>query len=347
MWKVGSTAGSKIFFILLAVLLFAFFLLDLFLGSVSIPIKDIIKTLVTGSSPHPGWNIILFDFRLPKAIAAVLAGVALGVSGLQMQTIFRNPLAGPDVLGVNSGASLGVAILVIGNSVFYTTHFSSIVGNWGIVAAACFGAAATLILILFISSRVRDVMIILILGIMIGAAISSFVSILQFFGNESLLKSFVVWTMGSLGHISKLQLLILLPCVMLGLMLSVFSIKKLDALMLSEKYAQSMGMNVKSARLLVFSSTSILAGSIVAFCGPIAFIGIAVPHLSRILFKTSQHKILLFGTMLIGAISLLICDIISQLPGSNLTLPINSVTALVGIPVVIWIIVKNKKENTW
>ena len=347
MFDSNTRNYTRIIFIILTIFLLTFFLLDLFLGSVSLPIVEIIKTIFTGKASRPEWTIILFDFRLPKALAALMAGTALGVSGLQMQTIFRNPLAGPDVLGINSGASLGVALLVIGMSFFYSTHFSSIVGNWGIVTAACSGAALTLILILIVSAKVKDVMIILILGIMIGAAISSFVSILQFFGNESLLKSFVVWTMGSLAHISKLQLAILFPCILTGLVLSILSIKKLDALMLNEKYAQSMGMNIKSARLLVFSSTSLLAGSTVAFCGPIAFIGIAVPHICRIIFKTSRHKILLAGTMLIGAIALLICDIISQLPGSNLTLPINSVTALVGIPIVIWIILKNKKDNLW
>ncbi len=334
-------------FVLLSLLLIALFLLDILFGSVYIPIKEVVKVLTTGNASQTEWKFIILDFRLPKALAAIFAGIALSVSGLQMQTIFRNPLAGPDVLGINSGASLGVAILILGMSVFYTSHFSSILGSWGIVLAACSGAAATLIFILVLSSKVRDVMIILILGIMIGAAISSVVSILQFFSTESLLKSFVVWTMGSLGHISKLQLGIMAPCIFFGLVLALFSIKRLDALMLGEKYAITMGMNIKSTRLIVFTSTSILAGSTVAFCGPIAFIGIAVPHLCRIILKTSKHSILLVANILVGASALIICDIISQLPGSNLTLPINSVTSIMGIPIVVWIIFKNKKNNLW
>jgi iron complex transport system permease protein len=347
MLDINSGSSRRFIFFLLFILLATFFVLDLFLGSVGIPLSEVFKTLFTGNSTKSEWSVILFDFRLPKAIAAVFVGIALSVSGLQMQTVFRNPLAGPDVLGINSGASLGVALLVLGMSSFYTTHFASILGNWAIVVAACTGAAATLVLILIVSSKVRDIMIILILGIMIGAAISSVVSILQYFGNESLLKSFVIWTMGSLGHVSKMQLAILVPCVVSGLLLSLFSIKKLDTLLLGEKYATTMGLNVKATRILIFTSTSILAGSTTAFCGPIAFMGIAVPHVSRMLFKTSEHKILLLASVLIGAITLLGCDIISQLPGSSLTLPINSITALIGIPIIIWILVRNQKKNLW
>ncbi len=337
---------SAIFYFL-SFLLLLLFLLDLFLGSVNISFFEIAKSLVTGHSANKEWDIVIFDFRLPKALAAISAGIALSVSGLQMQTVFRNPLAGPDVLGINSGASLGVALLVLGMSLFSTAYFSSIFGNWVLIVAACIGAAASLFLILFVSSKVRDIMTILILGIMIGAAISSVVSILQYFGSESQLKSFVVWTLGSLGHVSMLQIGILGCCLTTGLLLSFISVKKLDALLLGEKYAVTMGMNIKATRMIVFLSTSILAGSITAFCGPIAFIGIAVPHICRLIFKTSEHKVLLLAAIIIGAAIMLICDIISQLPGSNLTLPINSITAFIGIPIVIWIITKNKSLNPW
>lgn len=345
MYFLKTGINKSFLFCLLLLIAISLFLLDLFLGSVNISFFEILRTLATGHSINPECQVIIFDFRLPKALAAVMAGIALSVSGLQMQTIFRNPLAGPDVLGITSGASLGVALVVLGMSSFITVNASSILGNWAIIVAACSGAAAALAIILIISSRVRDVMTILILGIMIGAAISSVVSILQYFSNESLLKSFVVWTLGSLGHISKLQLAILGPCIAAGLILSIFSIKKLDALLLGEKYAVTMGLNIKTARRMVFISTSILAGSTTAFCGPIAFIGIAVPHICRIIFKTSEHKILLAGSMITGSIVLLLSDIISQLPGSSLTIPINSVTALIGIPIVIWIITKNQKRN--
>ena len=342
---IGAKRNLTMF--LLALILFIAFLADLFFGSINIPISEIIKTIFTGKSSTPEWSVIIFDFRLPKALAAIFAGIALSVSGLQMQTIFRNPLAGPDVLGISSGSSLGVALVVLGMSSFFANQFATFLGNWAIVLAACIGAGATLTLILIVSSKVRDIMTILIIGIMIGAAISSVVSILQYFGSESMLKSFVVWTLGSLSHISNIQLLILGPCVFIGLFLSLLSIKRLDALLLGEKYAISMGLNVKQTRIIVFISTSILAGCTTAFCGPIAFIGIAVPHLSRVLFKTSKHGILIISSILIGSITLLICDIISQLPGSNLTIPINSVTALIGIPLVIWIIIRNKKQGLW
>jgi iron complex transport system permease protein len=339
--------SKRVLFYLLLFCFISLFVLDLFLGSVNISFPDIIKTLVTGHNSNHELEVVILDFRLPKALAAILAGIALSVSGLQMQTVFRNPLAGPDVLGISSGASLGVALLVLGLPSFFTSNISSILGNWALIIAACVGAAVTLFIILIISSRVRDIMTILILGIMIGAAISSVVSILQYFGSESLLKSFVVWTLGSLGNISKLQIGILSSCIALGLTLSFISVKKLDALLLGEKYAFTMGLNLKRTRLLIFISTSILAGSTTAFCGPIAFIGIAIPHICRIIFKTSEHRILLFATVIAGATILLLCDIISQLPGSNLTIPINSVTALIGIPIVIWIITRNRKQNQW
>jgi len=339
--------SKRVLFYLLLFCFISLFVLDLFLGSVNISFPDIIKTLATGHNSNHEFEVVILDFRLPKALAAILAGIALSVSGLQMQTVFRNPLAGPDVLGISSGASLGVALLVLGLPSFFTSNISSILGNWALIIAACIGAAVTLFIILIISSRVRDIMTILILGIMIGAAISSVVSILQYFGSESLLKSFVVWTLGSLGNISKLQIGILSSCIALGLTLSFISVKKLDALLLGEKYAYTMGLNLKRTRLLIFISTSILAGSTTAFCGPIAFIGIAIPHICRIIFKTSEHRILLFATIIAGATILLLCDIISQLPGSNLTIPINSVTALIGIPIVIWIITRNRKQNQW
>jgi len=337
--------NKGILFYILLLFLVIFFILDLNLGSIHISFYQILKTILSGHNVNKEWELVIFDLRLPKALAATLAGIALGASGLQMQTIFQNPLAGPDVLGINSGASLGVAVLVIGLSSYFTSYISSILGNWTLILAACIGSGAVLLLILFISIRVKDILTILILGIMIGAAISSVVNILQYFGSETLLKSFVVWTLGSLSHINKIQIFILGFCCVVGVALSVLSAKNLDALLLGEKYAITMGMNIKRTRLLIFISTSILAGSTTAFCGPIAFIGIAVPHICRIIFKTSEHKILIFASIIAGAAILLFCDIISQIPSSKL--PINSITALVGIPVVIWILLRNRKKIQW
>jgi iron complex transport system permease protein len=267
------------------------------------------------------------------------------LSGLQMQTVFRNPMAGPDVLGISSGASLGVAFVILGFSSVLSPGSMSGLGNWILVAAACAGSGAVMILIMFLSSRVRDIMTILILGIMLSSGISAIVIIMQYFSNETMLKAYVIWTMGSLGNLSSGQLNVLLICVSAGLLLSVISAKMMNALLLGENYAASIGLNVRRSRIVIFICTSILTGSVTAFCGPIAFIGIAVPHLARILFKTSDHKILIPATILVGGAVMLASDIISQLPGSETVLPVNSVTALIGIPVVIWVILMNRKYS--
>ncbi len=287
--------------------------------------------------------VILYNFRLPKAFTAILSGIALSISGLQMQTIFRNPLAGPYVLGISSGASLGVAIVVMGMSWVQFVFHTTIVNNWLIIMAAWIGSGAVLFTILLVSIRIRDIMTILILGILFGAVSSSLVTVLQYFSQESLLKTFVLWTMGNLGGVTQQQLQILAPCIGIGVILTLLSTKTLNALLLGENYAKSMGVNVQLSRIIIFFSTSLLAGSITAFCGPIGFIGIAVPHIARLVFRTANHGVLLWGTMLIGAIIMLFSDIATQLPPNNKMLPINSVTALIGIPVIVYIIIKNKK----
>jgi iron complex transport system permease protein len=329
-------------FITLSLLVPLFFLLDLFIGSYYISIPVILKSIFNPSSTEPQILTIIMDFRIPKAVTAVLAGAALSVAGLQMQTVFRNPLAGPDILGVSSGASLGVALLVLGAGSLFGSGISSIAGSWGIVGAAWIGSGIILVLIVLISTRIRDIMTILILGILFSSAILSVVNILQYFSNESMLKSFVIWTMGSLGSVTNAQLTVLLPSVLAGLAIAWLASKFLDAFLLGENYARSMGMNVRFARIMIFLSTCILAGSITAFCGPIGFIGIAVPHIVRMLLQTARHGKLIPGTILLGALVMLTSDIISQLPGSESILPINSVTSLLGIPIVIWIILRNK-----
>ena len=328
-------------FLLLGLILTGLFIADLLTGPVRIVPGDLVRALAGRADQDI--LLILSDFRLPRALTAVIAGMALSVSGLQMQTVFQNPLAGPYVLGISSGASLGVAILVLGLSSVISVNISIAFNSWAIVGAAWLGSALVLVLIMIVSVRVRDIMTVLILGIMFASAVSAIVSIMQYFSNESMLKSFVIWSMGSLGNLSWSQLNILIISVIIGLTLSVFSTKMLNALLLGEDHALSLGLKVKTARTLIFISTSILAGSVTAFCGPLAFIGIAVPHICRLLFGTSSHNYLIPGTILSGGILLLASDIVSQMPGSGKILPVNSVTALIGIPVLIWIIIRRNK----
>lgn len=339
---IVSRRGPRLL-LLLSFLVPFFFLLDICIGSFYISIPDILRSIFDPESTNSQNILIINQFRIPKALTAIMAGAALSVAGLQMQTIFRNPLAGPSILGVSSGASLGVALLVLGTGGLLGGSIGTIVGSWGIVAAAWLGSGAILLLIVMISARIKDIMTILILGILISSAIAALVNILQYFGNESMLKSFVVWTMGSLGSVTNSQLSVLFPSILAGMVIAFFSSKFLDAFLLGENYAKSMGMDIRFARTLVFLSTCILAGTITAFCGPIGFIGIAVPHIARIALQTARHLLLVPGTILIGALMMLISDMVSQLPGPEHTLPVNSVTALMGIPIVIWIIVRNQK----
>lgn len=284
---------------------------------------------------------IVLDFRLPKALTALAAGAALAASGLLMQTIFRNPLAGPYVLGVSSGASLGVAIFMLGAPLLGL----GMAKDMGVALSAWIGASSILLLIMAVSSRIKDIMAILILGMMFGSAASAFVDVLQYFSSDAALKGFVIWAMGSLGALSGTQLLILWICTTIGVALSVWSIKSLNLLLLGENYARSMGLNVKLTRGIVFLATSLLAGGVTAFCGPIAFLGIAVPHIARMLFKRADHRVLLPASILIGADMMLLCDILAGVPGSELVLPINTVTALLGIPVVVMVVFNSRKER--
>lgn len=325
---------------MLSILLVAF-LLDVALGSVHIPLKEVIKVLFTSDSGNDTWVYIIEKIRLPKALTAIIVGCGLSVSGLQMQTLFRNPLAGPSVLGITAGASLGVALVMLSAgsiTSLYTIKELGISGSWLIIVASSFGAALIMILIVSISSSLKDNVIVLIVGVMIGNITLSVISIWQYFSSPELIKDYLLWTFGSLGGVTGGQLGILAIVVFAGLLISFLSSKLLDALLLGDNYARSMGLTVKRARILIIGSTSILAGGITAFCGPIGFIGIAVPHLARALFNTSNHRILIPACCLIGTVLMLICDIVAQLPGSQTVLPINVITALVGSPVVIWII---------
>ena len=341
--ELMSGRNTRLIFSGLLLLVLIFFILDILFGSVSIKASDVIRAIFTSTGSN--FETIVLRFRLPKAVTALTVGVALSLSGLQMQTVFRNPMAGPYVLGISSGASLGVAFVILGFSSHISPDSINGLGNWILVAASWVGAGAVMMLIMVISSRVKDIMTILILGIMLSSGISAIVIIMQYFSNETMLKAYVLWTMGSLGNLTSGQLNVLLISVSAGVILSLFSSKMLNALLLGENYAGSIGLNVRFARIVIFICTSILAGSVTAFCGPIGFIGIAVPHIARILFKTSDHKILIPGTLLIGGTVMLMSDIISQLPGSENVLPVNAITSLIGIPVVIWVILRNRKYS--
>ncbi len=317
-------------------------LLDVMLGSVSIPFSDFIAFFTDGSFTDETNRSILLNFRIPKLVSALLAGSALAVSGLQMQTVFRNPLAGPYILGISSGASLGVAIVLMGASAFGWTFLGSKVG---VVLAALVGSFFVLMLILSVSLRIRDITTLLILGMMFGTAVSAVTSLLQYFGSETSLRNFVIWTMGSLGGVGREQLVLYIPLVISGLLMAWFFARPLNVLGIGELYARSLGYNVKRLRFLIFLSTSILAGATTAFNGPIAFIGIAVPHLVRMSFRTSNHAILVPASILTGAAILLLCDIIAQLPGSAMVIPLNSVASLMGIPVVVYIVLRSKRVS--
>ena len=318
---------SVLLFTALAALTLFLFLLDLAVGAVAVPLGDVWAALTGGDCPRATAKIIL-NIRLIKAVVALLAGAALSVSGLQMQTLFRNPLAGLYVLGISSGASLGVALVVL----------AGVGSSIGIAGAAWLGAAIVLVVIAAVGHRIKDIMVILILGMMFSSGIGAVVQILQYVANDESLKMFVIWTMGSLGDVTFNQLAVLIPSIIAGLLLAVITIKPLNLLLFGEEYAVTMGLNVRRSRGLLFLSTTLLAGTVTAFCGPIGFIGLAMPHVTRMLFRNSDHRVLVPGTVLSGASVLLLCDLVSKL----FTLPINAITALLGIPIVVWVVLRNK-----
>ena len=318
---------ASLLFALLALSALLLFALDLAVGAVSIPLHHVWAALTGGDCPEITARIVL-DIRLLKALVAMLSGAALTVSGLQMQTLFRNPLAGPYVLGISSGASLGVALVVL----------AGVGSSIGMAGAAWIGAATVLVVIAAVGRRIRDIMVILILGMMFSSGVGAVVQILQYLSSDESLKAFVIWTMGSLGDVTATQLWVMLPSVAAGLLLAVLTVKPLNLLLFGEEYAVTMGLDIRRARGLIFLSTTLLAGTVTAFCGPIGFIGLAMPHVTRMLFANSDHRILLPGTVLCGACVLLLCDIVSKL----FTLPVNAITALLGIPIVVWVVLRNK-----
>ncbi|AFY34544.1 iron ABC transporter permease [Calothrix sp. PCC 7507] len=344
-----TTALKTLVFATLIMALTFSFLLDLALGSVDIPINEVVKILLRQEPEKATWTNIILKFRLPKALTATLAGAALGVSGLQMQTLFRNALAGPFVLGISSGASLGVALVVLTASATAPTLLADlgIIGDFGLVVAASFGAALVLGTMLVVSRRVQDTMTLLILGLLFGYATSAMVSILLQFSSKERIQSYIMWTFGSFAGVTWRQLVVLTPVIILSLLGAVLQSKPLNALLLGESYARSLGLTVQKTRFSIITNASILAGAITAFCGPIAFLGVAIPHLCRSFFNTSDHRILIPGVIIMGAILALFADLLSQLAVSQMVLPLNAVTALIGTPVVTWVILRRNSQKSF
>ena len=323
---------KTLLFLVSSILLFLLFIADILWGSVQIPLKEIF-------SQHSGYHNIIIDFRLPKAITAVVTGMAVSVSGLLMQTLFRNPLAGPYVLGVSSGASLGVAVYILAGGFLPLAFLQS---GWGLVVSAVLGAVLVLLLVLSVSFKIRDSVTLLIVGMMFGQIASSVVSVLQNISNPDSLKLFVVWTFGDLSAVTWSYMKVMIPIVGIGLLIVFLIQKPLNVLLLGENYARALGVSVVKIRLLIIIATALLAGGVTAFTGPIAFIGLAVPHMVRLLWKTSNHKITIPASLLTGANILLICDLLSQSTLNGYVLPINAISSLVGAPVIIWIILRKR-----
>ena len=329
--------------IILPCLLFFLFAADLSLGSVRIPLLEIISILSGNASENPVWNDIVWDFRMPKALTCVLAGSALSVAGLQMQTLFRNALAGPDVLGLSSGASLLVSLLLMSQVTGFSSSLAS--SPWAVVGAASIGSATVFILIAAISHRLRDNASLLIVGLMIGAATASVVSVLQFSANAEEQQPYLFWTFGNLGGLNWVEIQVLTTIALTGTLIGIFSSRSLNAWLLGNNYAQSIGVNIPRSRFIIILSTSLLTGGVTAFCGPIAFVGLAVPHLVKMIIKTHNHSVLIPAVLAGGSGLMLLCDILAQLPGSTYVIPINAITALIGAPIVIWIILRGKRVS--
>ncbi|MEL6918387.1 MAG: iron ABC transporter permease [Bacteroidota bacterium] len=330
-------------FLLLFLVLLLCFAINIGLGSVTIPLKDTLNIVFGGTGQNSSWNYIVWNYRIPKAITAILVGGGLSLSGLLMQTLFRNPLAGPFVLGISSGASLGAALFIMGSAVFSGVITFHMVSDISLALSASIGSFLVLLLVVVVATRIKDTMALLIIGLMFGSITAAIVSILSYFTNAEKLKRFIYWSFGSVGNLSWQQLLLLSGVILLGIVLSIMSIKSLNALLLGENYAKSLGVNIKKSRYIIIIATGLMAGSVTAFAGPIAFIGLAVPHLTRQLFTTTDHKVLVPAVLMYGALLLLICDTLAQLPTLAYVIPINAITSIVGAPVVIWLLVRKRK----
>ena len=329
-------------FVLLGFALVALAIADMLIGTESIPVREIISSLWGDVSVEH--ETIIYKLRMPKVIVAILSGMALSASGLLMQTLFRNPLAGPYVLGINSGASFAVALFTL--AVPMMSSSLSWLYNIGVTGVALIGSAAILLMIMALSRRIKSISVILILGMMLGSAISAVVGILQYMGTEESLKSFIVWTMGSLSNVDTQQLYIFVPVVVVGLILTLVAAKPLNMLLLGESNARTLGLNIRLSRGVIFLATTLLAGTVTAYCGPIGFVGLAMPHLARMTFRTSDHRTLMPAAMLWGSVAMLLCCLLSDLIARySVVLPVNTLTALLGVPIIIFIVLRNRNRQ--
>ena len=326
----------------MGIVIFVLFALNIFVGSVTIPVADTLRILL-GDEVKPSWQYIILESRLPQAITALLVGGALAVSGLMLQTAFRNPLAGPSVVGINSGAGLGVAlvILLVGGS--FSAGSVSVSGFVAVLVAAFIGAMTVMVIIFFFSTLVRNNVMLLIIGIMIGYISNSAISLLNFFATDEGVKSYMVWGMGSFGGVSMRMMPAFAIVTLFGLFGSVLLIKPLNALMLGDRYAENLGVNIVKVRNWLLVVTGLLTAIVTAFCGPVAFIGLAVPHIARLMLRTDNHRSLLPATILMGSIVALMCNLLCVLPGESGVIPLNAVTPLIGAPVIIYVIIKGNK----
>lgn len=321
----------------------AFFLVNISLGSVAIPLKETLNAILGKSTEVETWAYIIWNYRIPKACTAILVGSGLALSGLLMQTLFRNPLAGPFVLGISAGASLGAAVLILGSSLLSGIFTFAVVNDFSLAVASSTGSFLVLLAVMLVAARVKDTMALLIIGLMFGSITTALVSVLSYFSPAEKLQQYIYWSFGSIGNLSWAQLLLLFGIVILGTLICIFSIKSLNALLLGESYAKSLGVNMSRSRFFIILATGLLAGGITAFAGPIAFIGLAVPHLTRQIFNTTDHRILVPAVLIYGAILMLVCDTIAQMPNSANVLPINAITSIIGAPVVIWLLIRKRK----
>ncbi len=328
--------------LLFLVLLVIAAVLNLVIGSVRIPVTDVLEIVSGNFSGKASWEYIVLEYRLPKLVIACIVGAALSIAGMMMQTLFQNPMAEPYILGVSSGASLGVAICILGKSLFSLTLQNYLTGNLTIILFALAGSVLVMFIILGVSQRIKQIATLLIVGLMFSSFTSAFVNVLAYFSTAEELKKFTFWNLGSLGNISWQQIYYIVPILCAALAGSFLLNKSLNTLLMGEGYAKSMGLNIKKTKFLIILVTCMLVAVCTAFVGPIAFIGLAVPHITRIIYKTTNHFHLFTGNIIIGALILITCDIICQLPGKQFVLPINAVTSILGAPLVIYLILRNR-----
>lgn len=323
------------------------FLLNLLLGTVHIPMRSVWNILWGTGDESLVWNNIIWKSRIPQALTALVAGAGLSVSGLQMQTVFRNPLAGPSVLGISAGASLGVACVVLLSGTLGGTALSRMgyMGEVALSVAAIIGALSVMALIVYVSQKVKGNVTLLIIGVMLGYVANAIIGVLKYFSVEEDIRAYVIWGLGSFARVSGDQMALFVCLMVVLLPLSFLLVKTMNLLLLGDGYARNLGLNIRRARLLVISCSGVLVAIVTAYCGPIMFIGLAVPHLCRALFRSSNHRILMPGTLLTGAALALVCNLMARMPGFEGALPVNSVTALVGAPVVASVLFHRRKEN--